>query len=200
MNKKELINFEEEIASLFNQGKIRAPVHLYQGNEDKIIEIFKKINKQDWVFCSWRSHYQCLLKGVPKEEVKNEILSGRSISLCFPEYKIYSSALVGGSIPIAVGTAMSLKLRKEKSAMVYCFMGEMTSETGIAHECIKYSRNFDLPIHFVIEDNSLSVCTDTRKTWQQKNLSFEGSNDKFVTFYSYKSKWPHAGAGKRIEF
>ena len=200
MNKKDLINFEEEIASLFNQGKIRAPVHLYQGNEDKIIEIFKKINKQDWVFCSWRSHYQCLLKGVPKEEIKNEILSGRSISLCFPEYKIYSSALVGGSIPIAVGTAMSLKLKKEKSTMVYCFMGEMTSETGIAHECIKYSRNFDLPIHFVIEDNSLSVCTDTRKTWQHKNLSFEGSNDKFVTFYSYKSKWPHAGAGKRIEF
>ena len=200
MNKKDLINFEEEIASLFNQGKIKAPVHLYQGNEDKIIEIFKKINKQDWVFCSWRSHYQCLLKGVPKEQVKDEILSGRSISLCFPEYKIYSSALVGGSIPIAVGTAMSLKLRKEKSTMVYCFMGEMTSETGIAHECIKYSRNFDLPIHFVIEDNSLSVCTDTRKTWQQKKLSFEGANDKFITFYSYKSKWPHAGAGKRIEF
>ena len=200
MNKKDLINFEEEIASLFNQGKIRAPVHLYQGNEDKIIKIFKKIKKQDWVFCSWRSHYQCLLKGVPKEQVKDEILSGRSISLCFPEYKIYSSALVGGSIPIAVGTAMSLKLRKEKSTMVYCFMGEMTSETGIAHECIKYSRNFDLPIHFVIEDNSLSVCTDTRKTWQQKKLSFEGANDKFITFYSYKSKWPHAGAGKRIQF
>ena len=200
MNKKDLINFEEEIASLFNQGKIKAPVHLYQGNEDKIIEIFKKINKQDWVFCSWRSHYQCLLKGVPKEEVKDEILSGRSISLCFPDYKIYSSALVGGSIPIAVGTAMSLKLKKEKSTMVYCFMGEMTSETGIAHECIKYSRNFDLPIHFVIEDNSLSVCTDTRKTWQQKKLSFEGANDKFITFYSYKSKWPHAGAGKRIQF
>ena len=200
MNKKDLINFEEEIASLFNQGKIRAPVHLYHGNEEKIIKIFKKINKQDWVFCSWRSHYQCLLKGVPKEEIKNEILSGRSISLCFPEYKIYSSALVGGSIPIAVGTAMSLKLKKEKSTMVYCFMGEMTSETGIAHECIKYSRNFDLPIHFVIEDNSMSVCTDTRKTWQQKKLSFEGSNDKFVTFYSYKSKWPHAGAGKRIQF
>ena len=200
MNKKDLVNFEEEIASLFNQGKIRAPVHLYQGNEEKIIEIFKKVNKQDWIFCSWRSHYQCLLKGVPKEEVKNEILSGRSISLCFPEHKIYSSALVGGSIPIAVGTAMSLKLKKEKSTMVYCFMGEMTSETGIAHECIKYSRNFDLPIHFVIEDNSLSVCTDTRKTWQQKKLSFEGSNDKFVTFYSYKSKWPHAGAGKGYNF
>ena len=200
MNKKDLINFEEEIASLFNQGKIRAPVHLYQGNEDKIIEIFKKINKQDWVFCSWRSHYQCLLKGVPKEEVKDEILSGRSISLCFPEYKIYSSALVGGSIPIAVGAALSLKIKKDKGTMVYCFMGEMTSETGIAHECIKYSISHDLPIHFIIEDNEKSVCTDTRNTWKLKKLTYEGVNDKYVTFYSYKSKWPHAGAGKRIQF
>ena len=134
MNKKELILFEEEIAELFNEGKIRAPVHLYQGNEEKIIEIFKKIKTNDWVFCSWRSHYQCLLKGVSKENVKKEILAGRSISLCFPKHKVYSSALVGGSIPIAVGTAMSLKIKKEKNTMVYCFMGEMTSETGIAHE------------------------------------------------------------------
>ena len=68
------------------------------------------------------------VKGVPKNEVKKEILAGRSISLCFPEQKIYSSALVGGSIPIAVGTALSLKLRNEKNTMVYCFMGEMTSK------------------------------------------------------------------------
>tara|TARA_Y100001970_G_C14247447_1_gene869339 strand:+ start:2432 stop:3034 length:603 start_codon:yes stop_codon:yes gene_type:complete len=200
MDKDKLINFEEEIASLFNQGKILSPVHLYQGNEEKIIEVFKKIKNKDWVFCSWRSHYQCLLKGVPPEKIKNEILAGRSISLCFPEYKIYSSALVGGSIPIAVGTAMALKLKKEKDTKVYCFMGEMTSETGIAHECIKYSRNNNLPIHFVIEDNGKSVCTDTRKAWMQNKLSYEGVNDKYVTFYSYKSKWPHAGAGKRIQF
>ena len=200
MKKNELINFEEEIADLFNKGKIRAPVHLYQGNENKIIEFFKRVKKNDWVFCSWRSHYQCLLKGVPKDEVKKEILSGRSISLCFPEYKIYSSALVGGSVPIAVGTALSLKLKNEKKSMVYCFMGEMTSETGIAHECIKYSRNYNLPIHFIIEDNEKSVCTDTRNAWKLKKLSYEGKNDKFITFYSYKSKWPHAGAGKRIQF
>ena len=200
MNKKELILFEEEIADLFNKGKIRAPVHLYQGNEDKIIEFFKRVNKNDWIFCSWRSHYQCLLKGVPKDEVKKEIMEGRSISLCFPKQKIYSSALVGGSLPIAVGTAMSLKIKKENNTMVYCFMGEMTSETGIAHECIKYSINLDLPIHFIIEDNEKSVCTDTRSTWKLKKLSYEGRNDKFITFYSYKSKWPHAGAGKRIQF
>jgi pyruvate dehydrogenase E1 component alpha subunit len=199
MNKEKLIKFEEEIAELFNSGMIKAPIHLYHGNEDKIIEIFNKIGKDDWVFCSWRSHYQCLLKGVPENEIKNEILSGRSISLCFPKYNIYSSAIVGGSIPIAVGLALSLKRKKSKKK-VFCFMGEMTSETGIAHECIKYSRNLSLPIHFVIEDNGKSVCTDTRKTWKQNKLSFEGVNDKYVTYYRYTSKYPHAGVGKRIQF
>ena len=199
MNKQKLIKFEDEIAQLFNAGKIHAPVHLYHGNEDKIINIFKKIKKEDWVFCSWRSHYQCLLKGVPEKQIKDEILACRSISLCFPKYKIYSSAMVGGSIPIAVGTALSIKRNKSKNR-VYCFMGEMTSETGIAHECIKYSRNFKLPIHFVIEDNEKSVCTNTRKAWNQKKLSYEGFSDKFVTYYHYKLKYPHAGAGKRVQF
>ena len=199
MNKDKLIKFEEEIARLFNAGKIRAPVHLYHGNEDKIINVFKKIKADDWVFCSWRSHYQCLLKGVPEKLIKEEILSGRSISLCFPNYNIYSSAMVGGSVPIAVGTAISLK-RQNLKKKVFCFMGEMTSESGIVHECVKYSRNFKLPIHFIVEDNEKSVCTDTRNAWNQKKLSYEELSDEYVTYYHYKLKYPHAGAGKRVQF
>lgn len=199
MNSKDLINFEEEIASLFNGAKIKSPVHLYYGNEDNIIEVFKKIKKEDWVFCSWRSHYQCLLKGVPRSVVKEEILNGKSISLCFPEYNIYSSAIVGGSIPIALGVAIDLK-RSNKNNKVFCFVGEMTSETGIMMECYKYAVNYDLPIHFIIEDNGMSVCTDTRKTWNVESLSFEKINSKFITYYKYKTKYPHAGAGKRVQF
>ena len=199
MDKEDLIKFEEEIAELFNGANISAPVHLYYGNEDQIIDVFKKVRPQDWVFCSWRSHYQCLLKGVPTEEIKNEILAGRSISLCFPDYQIYSSALVGGSLPVAVGTAIAIK-RKDEDSKVYCFMGDMTSETGIAHECIKYSRNHQLPIHFIIEDNSKSVCTDTRQTWNINKLSYESSNDPMVTYYRYETIYPHAGAGKRVQF
>ena len=43
---------------------------------------------------------------------------------------------------------MALKLKKSKSK-VYCFIGDMTPETGIANECIKFSINFNLPIIFV---------------------------------------------------
>ena len=149
ITKKDLINFEEEIANSFNQAKIKAPVHLYYGNEDNIINTFSKIRKKDWVFCSWRSHYQCLLKGVPKKEISEQIFDGKSISLCFPKYNIYSSAIVGGIIPIALGVAMAIKIRKQNSK-VYCFVGDMTSETGIMHEAYKYASNFNLLIKFII--------------------------------------------------
>jgi pyruvate dehydrogenase E1 component alpha subunit len=132
--------------------------------------------------------------------LEKEILKGKSISLCFPKYRVYSSAIVGGSLPIALGTALSIKRNKRKNK-VYCFIGDMTAETGIAHECIKYAINFNLPIHFVIEDNNQSVCTDTRKTWRQKKLTFEKyKNKKFITYYKYKNKYPHAGAGVRVQF
>ena len=199
MTKEELIEFEEEVAALFNAGKIRAPIHLYYGNEEAIIEVFRAIRSQDWVFCSWRSHYQCLLKGVPKDRVRDEILAGRSISLCFPEQRVFSSAIVGGVLPIAVGAAMSIQQRGE-DAMVYCFMGDMTAETGIAHESIKYSRNHQLPIRFIIEDNAKSVCTDTRETWNQPRLTYEEVNDEYISYYRYETKYPHAGAGVRVQF
>ena len=199
MKEKDLIEFENHIANLFNQSKIRAPIHLYSGNEKFLIKFFMKIKKNDWVFCSWRSHYQCLLKGVPANKVKNEIIKGKSISLCFIDHKIYSSAIVGGSLPIALGLATSLKKKKSRNK-VYCFIGDMTSETGIAHECIKYATNKNLPIHFIVEDNRKSVCTDTRKAWSKKKLTYENISNKFVTYYKYKLKYPHAGAGKRVQF
>jgi len=199
MTAEELIAFEEDIADEFNNAKIRAPIHLYFGNETQLIDIFKNVQPDDWVLCSWRSHYQCLLKGVPPAEVKAEIMAGRSISLNFPEHRIVSSAIVTGVIPIAVGIAMGIR-RRGGTEKVWCFMGEMTAETGVAHECIKYSRNHGLPIHFVVEDNGKSVCTDTRETWAQPVLSFENGDDPMITYYKYETKYPHAGAGVRVQF
>ncbi|TSC64442.1 MAG: pyruvate dehydrogenase E1 component subunit alpha [Parcubacteria group bacterium Gr01-1014_91] len=196
---QELIAFEEQVAELFNTAKIKAPVHLYYGNEKEIIEVFRDVKEDDWVMCSWRSHYQCLLKGVPPEKLKEEIVAGRSISLCFPEQKIVSSAIVGGIVPIAVGVAMGIKRNGGKNR-VHCFIGDMTSETGIAHECIKYSVNHELPIRFIIEDNEKSVCTDTRETWKQDKLTYEDGKHPSVVYYKYQTKYPHAGAGVRVQF
>jgi len=199
LDKNDLINFENKIATLFNEAKIRAPIHLYSNNEEQMIDIFKTVNKDDWVFCSWRSHYQCLLKGVPAMEIEQRIVNGKSISLCFPEYKIYSSAIVGGVLPISVGAALSIKTRGS-AERVHCFVGEMTAETGIAHECIKYSIAHDLPIRFIIEDNGKSVMTDTREVWSLPKLSYEECQSEKIIYYKYDLKFPHAGAGVRVQF
>ncbi len=199
LKKEDLIKFEDEIAECFNNKQIKAPIHLYSHNEERMIGIFKKIKPNDWVLCSWRSHYQCLLKGVPKELIKQRILEGKSIALCFKDYKIISSAIVGGILPIAVGLGLAHKINKSKDR-VFVFLGDMTSETGIAHEAIKYALNHKLGIYWIIEDNNKSVCTDTRKAWGTKKLTFEKIKNDKIIFYKYKSKYPHAGSGIRIQF
>ena len=195
---QELIDFETEIGECFNNGMIKAPVHLYSGNETQIIDIFKNINDEDWVFCTWRSQYQCLLKGVPKDRLRQDILDGKSITLCYSDFNIYSSAIVTGSIPISVGVALDKKLKNE-SGHVWCFVGDMASETGTFFENWKYAVNHDLPVTFVVEDNNKSVCTNTRKVWNASEIYFSESKPK-VLYYQYQSKYPHAGAGKRIQF
>ena len=170
------------------------------------------------------------------DKLEQDIIDGRSIALCYREHRVVSSAIVGGVLPIAVGIAMAIE-RSSGKERVHCFMGDMTAETGIAHECIKYSRNHNLPIRFIIEDNGKSVCTDTRVAWKQVEPAYEqlvvdtdwekwllrdpSSTDRSmlapgaggllemgwedtatsVAYYRYDgSKYPHAGAGKSVQF
>lgn len=196
---KSLIEFENEMAELFNSGHIKYPIHLSSGNENFLIDIFKSITTNDWVFGSWRSHLHCLLKGVPKDNLISSIRKGKSISLCFPEYKIFSSAIVGGQLPIATGTALGIKRRGSKEK-VWCFMGDMTSETGVAQTCIRYSYNQNLPITFVVEDNDMSVLSKTREVWGSQKLMYEITKFPNVISYKYVNNYPHAGAGIRVQF
>ncbi len=196
---QELVNFESRIAATFDSAKIPHPIHLSDGNEEQLINIFREIESRDWVFSSWRSHYHALLKGVPMPEVEHGINSGHSIALNFPQHNFFSSAIVAGQIPIAVGTAMALKISNSDSK-VWCFVGDMTSQTGMFRASIEYSMNFDLPVTFVVEDNNNSVCTDTRATWGSETLFYESIKSKHLISYRYFSKYPHAGAGKRVQF
>ena len=116
------------------------------------------------------------------------------MTLCFPERRIVSSAIVGGILPIALGIAFGIKRRNERN-MVHCWLGDMTAESGMFHECRKYAQRNQLPIRWVIEDNDLSVCTPTAETWGGKTRW----GDDIVS-YSYRSKYPHAGAGQRVQF
>ena len=192
---EKLIRFENRIVEHWESGKIRGPIHLSNGNEEPLIEIFKRISEEDWVFSTWRSHYHWLLKGVSSDYGEQLILDGKSITLCDIKEKFYSSAIVGGTLSIALGVAMGLK-RDKINKKVWCFIGDMSFESGLFYEIHKYARNFDLPLYFVVEDNGVSTYTPTEVTWN--NIKREVPND--VIWYSYKSKYPHYGSGKWIAF
>ena len=121
-------------------------------------------------------------------------MEGKSIALCFPEYKVFSSAIVTGILPIAVGLGIAAK-RSNSNEKIHCFVGDMTSETGSFEECYKYVKNHDLPVRFIIEDNGISTYTPTEATWNKKR---DIPDD--VIHYNYKSKYPHYGSGKWIAF
>jgi TPP-dependent pyruvate/acetoin dehydrogenase alpha subunit len=208
VTKETLINFETEIGDIFNNGKIKAPIHLYHGNEDEMISIFSNIDiENDWVCCTWRNHYQALLKGIPSELLKQKIINGKSMIMNLPEYKFICSSIVGGIPAIAAGIAMAIKLQN-KTNKVWCWVGDMSAETGAFHEAYKYSVNHKLPITFIVEDNKKSVCTPTPDIWKRDlpyylNSEYKGglyTQDNLIYYQYDNKKYPHAGAGKRVQF
>lgn len=202
VTKDDLIHFEQEIADIFATGVIRAPVHLRSGREDALIKIFEEeaIGKEDYIFGYWDSHELALLKGVPREELKKAILEGKSISLCFPQYKVLCSGIVGSLLGTATGVAWALK-REGRPGRVFSFCGEMSAETGIFHEAVKYAVHFDLPVKFVVCDNGVSVMTDTRAVWGSPTPWFTDTRyAQKIIYFKYQNGYPHSGLGRLIKF
>jgi len=202
VTKDEIIAFEKEIGDVFATGVIRAPVHLRAGREDALIAIFRdqEIGDDDYVFGFWDSHELALLKGVPREALKQAILAGQSISLCFPKYKVLCSGIVGSLMGTAAGVSWSLKHQGQKGR-VFLFCGDMSAETGIFHEAVKYVYNFDLPATFVVCDNGVSVMTNTRATWGDPQPWFKDTKyEKKIIYFKYTNGYPHSGLGKLIKF
>jgi len=202
--------FEKKVSDIFETGKILGPVHLSHNNEDYLIDIFQYIHPSDWVFSTWRNHYHALLHGVPHEELMKKILDGKSISFQSPEHNFYTSAIVNGNVPIAVGAALALKWNNSDK-MVWCFVGDMTAESGTFYEAVKYSIRNELPIHFIIEDNGLSTNSPTQECWgtqiplgfclEAEKLGTDPTFGKFITYKKYKREiYPHVGIGKWIHF
>lgn len=208
------MQFEEEIKDLFLEAKIRAPIHLSRGNEEPLIEIFKEVEPEDWVFSTHRSHLHALLRGIDPEWLKAEILAGRSMHINSKENRFFTSSLVGGCLPIALGVAMAIK-RKGEDRKVWCFVGDMAAQTGVFNECTKYSENFILPINFVIEDNGFSTNTPTREAWgvnvlapllpvnkvyTRKEWHDKGMVVGKIMYYRYERGFSHTNIGQFVVF
>ncbi len=196
---EEMLAVEADIKQEFLAAHIRAPIHLSGGNEDALIDIFKDVRPQDWVFSTWRSHYHALLKGIDPKWLRAEIMAGRSMSIMSPGHRFFSSAIVAGIAPIALGVAMGVE-RSGGDERVWCFVGDMAASTGVFHEAAKYANGHDLPIIFVEEDNGFSGETPTKLTWGlNRYCCSKHSGTRFI-HYQYERTEAHCGAGTWVTF
>lgn len=192
MNESDLIGYENAVYEAYNLGKIKNPIHLSgRGNEEYLIKLFKKIKKDDWVLSTHRNHYHALLKSKNRLWLSSEIQRS-SMHVSSKKYKFLTSSIVGGNLPIALGIALALKLKKSKRK-VYCFTGDMAAMMGIYSECERYAEGHDLPIKFILECNRLGVETPTCDVWG-------GDVKDKVIAYSYDRYYKHHGTGKWVNF
>ena len=205
-----LKNFEKNVATLFEQGKINCPVHLCGGNEKPLISIFKEVLEQDYVFSTHRNHYHYLLKGGSEEKLLDEIMgkpigickgNGRSMHIYDKELNFYTSALVAGICSIACGVAMGIKQSEgqdenKNRPHVWVFIGDGAEDSGHFVEAVRIANSRLLPITFVIEDNDYSIDIDKKTRWHL----YEPISDKRILRYNYKRTYPHVGTGRWVSF
>lgn len=197
LGKAELIAFQDDIVERFKRGEIRHPIHLCDPNQiDHLLPIFEQIHPQDWLFTTYRGMFHWLLKGVPPEHLRQWIIDCGAMNFCDKEHKIVSSAIVGGCLPIALGTALGIK-RQGGNERVWCFLGDMAAETGGYTEAVNYASRHRLPMQFVIEDNGLSTNTPTTTVWGDLVTGFQ---HMCVTAYGYERTVPHVGIGQWVNF
>jgi TPP-dependent pyruvate/acetoin dehydrogenase alpha subunit len=202
-----LIAFSNRVRDAFLAKQIRCPVHFCSDTQaGPLVEIFKHIAPTDWVFCTWRNSFHALLKGIPKDELFQMIVDGRSMFIMSKEHRFFCSSIVGGILPIALGVAAGIKRNRENYygdwpapdrewGLVHVFVGDMCSTTGLFAEFSRYAEGHDLPVRIVIENNDLSTNARTRDVWGHGQWQPDRHH-----YYTYKRTHPHVGLLEKVSF
>jgi len=157
---------EEMIADKYCEGKMRCPTHLYTGQEAIAAAVCSVLRQSDFVVSTHRSHGHYLAKGGDLKKMIAEIYGkvtgcskgkGGSMHLINKGVGFMgSTAIVGGTIPIAVGLGLSIKLHK--TDQISCaFFGDGAIEEGVFYESVNFAVLKKLPVLFICENNLYSV-------------------------------------------
>lgn len=162
---------EEAIGDLVERKEVNCPCHLAIGQEAVATGVCQALDNQDWAYGTHRSHAHFIAKGGSISGLVHEVFGkaegcskgfGGSMHLYQPSVGFMGSVpIVGATIPIAVGAALTKKKDNTKDIVV-AFFGDGTTEEGIFHESLNLARVLHLPVLFVCENNLYSSHMDIR--------------------------------------
>ncbi len=160
--------FEETVLAEFPKGVFSGTTHTYLGQEANAVGIVSLIEQHDFVFSNHRCHGHYLAYGGDATALFAEMM-GKPSGVCggiggsqHLHYRnFFSNGILGGTIPIAVGTALAEK-RKMSGAISIAFMGDGALGEGIVYEALNMASLWNAPILFVVENNHIAQTTPTR--------------------------------------
>ncbi len=181
---------EERIRQDYFKDEMKTPVHLSIGEEAISVGVHGAIPKNSKIFGTYRNHAIYLAASNDTDGFWAE-LYGRStgcgkgkagsMHMCCPEFGlIATSAVVGTTIPVALGTAMASQYKKSEELSVV-FLGDGATEEGVFYESLSFAKLRNLSVLFVIEDNDLAI--HTKRSHRASLQSFEDLAKAFDMHY-----------------
>jgi TPP-dependent pyruvate/acetoin dehydrogenase alpha subunit len=157
---------EEEIERRYHQDQMKTPIHLVIGQEATSVGCAAALRRDDLVYSSHRTHGNYLAKGGDLKAMLCELhcrsngcagSRGGSMHLIDKSVGVAgTSAIVGGAVPIAVGAALAGRMQR-LDRVVVVFLGDATTEEGVASESLNFAALRRVPVVFFCENNFYSV-------------------------------------------
>ncbi len=157
---------EEEVARLYPTDKIKSPVHLSIGQEAVAVGVCDPLRKDDVLFGTYRDHATYIAKGGDLRRMMAELYGkatgcakGKGGSMHLIDLSVGAmgaSAIVGTTIPHAVGYSWSLRYEKKDTIVVSMF-GDGAVDEGAFHESLNFAAAKKLPLLFVCENNHYAI-------------------------------------------
>jgi len=161
--------FEEKTAEAYQMGRIGGFCHLYIGQEAIAAGAITALREDDYVITAYRDHAQALVRGVSPEAVMAELYGridgasrGAGGSMHIFDRSVHflgGHGIVGTHLPVAAGVGYAIKYRGGDQ-VVLCFFGDSVVNGGPFHEAFNMTAKWELPVVYVVENNSYGMGTD----------------------------------------
>jgi len=166
--------FEDKLAAVYIQQKVRGFLHLYNGQEAVLAGALHVIDhEKDRMITAYRNHVMPIGMGVDPKRVMAELYGkstgtsmglGGSMHIFSKEHRFHGGhGIVGGQIPLGAGMAFGDKYFN-RGAVTLCYMGDGAVRQGALHETFNMAMLWKLPVVFICENNNYAMGTSVERT------------------------------------
>lgn len=166
--------FEDKLAQVYIQQKVRGFLHLYNGQEAILAGALHAMdNDKDRMITAYRNHVQPIGMGEDPKRVMAELYGketgtskgmGGSMHIFSKEHRFYGGhGIVGGQIPLGAGLAFADKYFKRDNVTL-TFFGDGAARQGSLHESFNLAMLWNLPVVFCVENNQYAMGTSVERS------------------------------------